>query len=72
MRGLRIIAIIVAIAIAAVLEFGLHARWYMSLPLGIFSYLATRYVGVAIKERRRPRRKMAELIDNVRGGKPLD
>jgi len=72
MSGLRITGIIVAIAVAAGLEFGLRARWYVSLPLGIFGYLATRYVGWAIKEHRRPHRKMAELIDNARGGKPLD
>ena len=72
MRGLRMVAIIVAVAVAAGLQFGLHARWYIALPLGIFGYLVTRHVGRAIKERRRPHRKMAELIDNARGGKPLD
>jgi hypothetical protein len=51
--GIRIIAVLAAIAVMAILEYGLATPWYIALPVGILTYLLARYVGWAIGERRR-------------------
>jgi hypothetical protein len=65
MTGIRIIAILVAIAVMAGIQYGLAAPWYVVFPLGLLTYLLARYVGWAIKERRRFKQEMSRLIEKV-------
>jgi hypothetical protein len=50
--GIRIVAIAIGALIAAELQYGLGMQWYASVPLGVLGYLAARYIGWAITERR--------------------
>jgi Flp pilus assembly protein TadB len=72
MSGIRIIAILVAIAIAFTLEYWLGTPWYVAFPLGVMGYLLTRYVGWVITERRRLERETDKLLEKVKRGEPLD
>jgi hypothetical protein len=53
MTGTRIIAIVTAMAVRAVIQYGLAASGFVIFPLGLLTYLLARYVGWAIRERRR-------------------
>jgi hypothetical protein len=70
MSGVRIIAVLVAIAVMAVAQYGLATAWYVALLLGVLVYLLARYVGGAIVERRRFKREWAEMIDSMKGPPP--
>jgi hypothetical protein len=59
----RGIAIVAGIMVAAIIEQGLAAPWYIAFPLGVLAYLLARYIGWAIMERRRLKREMDGLID---------
>jgi hypothetical protein len=72
MNGIRIVAIVIAIAISFSLNVWFSAPWYVSLPSGFIGYLVTRYVGWAINERRRLHREMDRLAAKVSRGEPLD
>ena len=52
----KIIALVSFVIVAIILQFGFDARWYVSYPLGILTYLLIRYAGWAINERRRFKR----------------
>ena len=69
---IRIIAIIFGVLIGFVLEYGLGAQWYVSLPLGVVGYLVTRYVGWGMRERRRIRDEIDQTVQKYRRGEPLD
>jgi Flp pilus assembly protein TadB len=64
--GIRIIAVLAAIAVMAILEYGLATPWYIALPVGILTYLLARYVGWAIGERRRFKRELDETVEKVK------
>jgi len=52
MNGNKIVAILVGIAIMFPLEYWLDAPLYIYVPLGAVGFLATRYIGWSIYERR--------------------
>ena len=66
MTGIRIIAVLAAIAVMAILEYGLATPWYIALPVGILTYLLAHYVGWAIGERRRFKRELDETVEKVK------
>jgi hypothetical protein len=61
--GARGIAILAGIAVAAIIQQGLGAPWYVAFVLGVVAYLLARYVGWAVTERRRFKRERDGLID---------
>lgn len=64
---IRIIAILAGILVAFSTRYLMGFSLYVSLPLGAIGYLAARYVGWAINERRNLKREM----DKARGLKDL-
>ena len=66
MSVVRIVAVLVGAAVMAVLWYGLGVSWYISMPVGIISYLVTRYAGWAINERRRLHQAMDRLVEKKR------
>jgi hypothetical protein len=70
MSAVRVVAILVGVAAMAAAEYGLAAPWYVTLPLGVLTYLLARYVGRAIVERRRFKREWAEMIGSMKEPPP--
>jgi hypothetical protein len=52
----RIVAILVGVAITFTIQNGLDARWYVSVPAGVVSYVVARFIGWAVNERMRHNR----------------
>jgi hypothetical protein len=48
--SIRVISILTAIAIAAVVRFEFGTDWYIWFPLGVVGYLLVRYIGWAVLE----------------------
>jgi hypothetical protein len=44
----RIVAILVGFAITFIIQNGLDARWYVSVPVGVVGYVVARLIGWAI------------------------
>jgi hypothetical protein len=51
MMDVRMLAILVGVAITFTIRGGLDARWYVSIPAGVFGYVIARLIGWAINER---------------------
>src|SRR5690242_8579190 len=49
----RILAILVGVAITFIIQNGLDARWYVSVPAGVVGYVVARLIGWAIGAHRR-------------------
>ena len=66
MSVIRIVAILIGAAVMAGLGYGLGASWYISMPIGIISYLVVHYAGWAINKRRRLHQAMDRLVEKKR------
>jgi hypothetical protein len=63
MTDFRSVAILVGVAITFTLQNWLETRWYVSVPAGVFGYLAARCIGWAInKLGRRNRAKQRDPL----------
>jgi hypothetical protein len=49
----RIVAILVGVAITFIIQNGLDARWYVSVPAGVVGYVVARLIGWAIGAHKR-------------------
>jgi hypothetical protein len=49
----RIVAILVGVAITFIIQNGLDARWYVSVPAGVVGYVVARLIGWAINAHKR-------------------
>jgi hypothetical protein len=66
MSNVRIISIFVGVAVAFGIGYGLNARWYVSLSLGLLGYLVVRYFGWVINERQRFRKEFDRVVATQR------
>jgi hypothetical protein len=66
MTGIRLLSILVGAVTVFAFEYGLGARWYVSLLLGLLAYLAARYVGWAVNERRRFKQDFEKVVATKR------
>lgn len=67
----RGVAILIGILITTSLSYGLGYSSYISFPAGILGYLFTRYALWAIRENKRIKLEMNELVEKARRGEPL-
>jgi hypothetical protein len=71
MSAIRIVAILLSIAGAASLGYGLGMPWHISVPLGVLTCLVVRHIGGAVIERKRFMGRIDQFVKKAKFGEPL-